>query len=267
MNRGRGLNVLLYGESTFHQVHGGAATSHDGYFGASLTEFTEVTGEGYEWPSFPFLADLGERYGRMQAVGRFIEADERIAESGSAPPPCVIVLGMHRSGTSLLTGSLEAAGLHLGKVNHAAPFNRKGNKENEPIRGFHDELLAKNGASWDRPPKGQVRWDRPDEERARSLIEAHLRSARPWGFKDPRPNPVQTIGFAGPAGKLKRRPAGVATLDLTRLSSERLQRGNSNLIRGGDSPRANVKVTYQLLASKRCHQVNRNLAFHGYKPP
>ena len=186
VNRGRGLNVLLYGESTFHQVHGGAATSHDGYFGASLPEFTEVTGEDYERPSFPFLADLGERYDRMQAVGRLLEADERIAESGSAPPPCVIVLGMHRSGTSLLTGSLEAAGLHLGKVNHAAPFNRKGNKENEPIRDFHDELLAKNGASWDRPPKGQVRWDRSDEERARSLIEPYLRSARPWGFKDPR---------------------------------------------------------------------------------
>ena len=187
VNRGRGLNVLLYGESTFHQVHGGAATSHDRYFGASLSEFTEVTGEEYERPSFPFLADLGERYGRMQAVGRFLGAEtERMAESGSSPPACVIVLGMHRSGTSLLTGSLEAAGLHLGDVNHAAPFNRKGNKENESIRGFHDELLAKNGASWDRPPKGQVRWDRSDEERARSLVEPYVRAGRPWGFKDPR---------------------------------------------------------------------------------
>ena len=186
VHRGRGLNVLLYGESTFHQVHGGAATSHDGYFGASLPEFTEVTGEEYGRPSFPFLADLGEGYGRMQAVGRFLVADERLAESGSSPPPCVIVLGMHRSGTSLLTGSLEAAGLYLGKVNHAAPFNRKGNKENESIRSFHNELLAKNGASWERPPKGQVRWDRPDEERARSLVEPYVRSARPWGFKDPR---------------------------------------------------------------------------------
>ena len=75
LNRGQGLNVLLYGESTFHQIHGGAATSHDGYFGASLAEFTEVTGEEYRRPSFPFLADLGERYERMQAVGRFLVAD------------------------------------------------------------------------------------------------------------------------------------------------------------------------------------------------
>ena len=97
MNRGWGLNVLLHGESTFHQVHGGAATSHDGYFGASLLEFTEVTGEEYHRPSFPFITDLGERYGRMQAVGRFLGAEmERMAGAPSAPPPCVIVLGTHR---------------------------------------------------------------------------------------------------------------------------------------------------------------------------
>ena len=109
-----------------------------------------------------------------------------MAEVRSGLPPCVIALGMHRSGTSLLAGSLEAAGLHLGDVNHAAPFNRKGNKENETIRSFQDELLAKNGASWNRPPKGQVRWDRSDEERARSLVDPYVRAARPWGFKDPR---------------------------------------------------------------------------------
>ena len=72
--RGRGLNVLLYGEATFHQVHNGAATSHDDYFGASLPEHAQVTGRRYERPSYPFLADLGERYHRMQAVGRFLIA-------------------------------------------------------------------------------------------------------------------------------------------------------------------------------------------------
>ena len=76
VNRGRGLNVLLYGEATFHQVHNGAATSHDGYFGASLLEHAEVTDRSYVRPSFPFLADLGERYNRMQAVGRFLIAGD-----------------------------------------------------------------------------------------------------------------------------------------------------------------------------------------------
>ncbi len=93
---------------------------------------------------------------------------------------------MHRSGTSLLTGSLEAAGLHLGDVNHAARFNRKGNKENESIRRFHNGLLRKSRAAWHRPPNRQIEWNEADEGRARSLIEPYLRSDRPWGFKDPR---------------------------------------------------------------------------------
>ena len=75
VNRGEGLNVLLYGETTFHQVHNGVATSHDGYFSASLAEYTEVTGRNYRRPTFPFLADLGVHYGRMQAVGKFLMGD------------------------------------------------------------------------------------------------------------------------------------------------------------------------------------------------
>ena len=107
-------------------------------------------------------------------------------ETISSPPSCVIVLGMHRSGTSLLTGSLEDAGLNLGKANNAAPFNRKGNKENEAIRDLNDSLLTRSGAEWNAPPNGQVQWGRADEEWARSLIEPYLYAARPWGFKDPR---------------------------------------------------------------------------------
>ena len=89
--------------------------------------------------------------------------------------PCVIVLGMHRSGTSLLTGSLEAAGLYLGEVNNEAPFNRKGNKENESIRELNDALLERNGAAWNRPPNGQAQWSGADEEWSRSLISSYLR--------------------------------------------------------------------------------------------
>ena len=77
VTRNDGLNVLLYGETTFHQVHGGAATSHQGYFDESLAEYRRVVGGNYRWSPFPFLADLGERYERMQSVGRFLISDGR----------------------------------------------------------------------------------------------------------------------------------------------------------------------------------------------
>ena len=93
---------------------------------------------------------------------------------------------MHRSGTSLLTGSLEAAGLHLGEVNNAARYNPKGNKENESIRRFHNGLMSRYGTAWDRPPKHQIQWTPADEKRARVLVEPYFHAARPWGFKDPR---------------------------------------------------------------------------------
>lgn len=101
-------------------------------------------------------------------------------------PPCVIVLGMHRSGTSLLIGSLEAAGLNLGEVNNAATHNRRGNKENESIRSLNDELLKRCGAAWDRPPTSQIEWNAAEEGRGRSLVRPYLQAERPWGFKDPR---------------------------------------------------------------------------------
>ena len=64
---------------------------------------------------------------------------------------------MHRSGTSLLTGTLQEAGLVLGDVVTAAPHNRKGNRESLPIRALHDDLMQRAGGDWDRPPQ-QVSW-------------------------------------------------------------------------------------------------------------
>jgi len=42
----------------------------------------------------------------------------------------MLILGMHRSGTSCLAGCLQAAGLISGEVNIQAMYNAKGNREN-----------------------------------------------------------------------------------------------------------------------------------------
>ena len=133
----------------------------------------------------PFAGETPAAPGRRWRFGGLRPKRSPLGMAGR-PPPCVVVLGMHRSGTSLLTGSLEAAGLYLGEVNNEAPWNRKGNKENEAIRDLNDALLAKGRAAWNAPPPGQVRWDRGDRERAKALIRPYLDAHRPWGFKDPR---------------------------------------------------------------------------------
>ena len=45
----------------------------------------------------------------------------------------IVILGMHRSGTSCLAGCLEELGLHLGTVITSAPHNKKGNRENPEL--------------------------------------------------------------------------------------------------------------------------------------
>lgn len=98
----------------------------------------------------------------------------------------IIILGMHRSGTSLVAGCLEAAGLFLGPVNNHAPFNKKGNKENESIRDLHDSILMRHGLDWTMPPESPVTWTEVEKQRLINLLQPYRTVQRPWGIKDPR---------------------------------------------------------------------------------
>lgn len=100
-------------------------------------------------------------------------------------PHPLLILGMHRSGTSCLTGQLEEAGVWLGAVKRASVHNAKGNRENPEIMALNEAVLAANGASWERPPTGPVVWDAAHQD-ARDRILAGYPAARVWGFKDPR---------------------------------------------------------------------------------
>ena len=66
----------------------------------------------------------------------------------------IVILGMHRSGTSCLAGTLQEAGLYLGEVHTENPFNRKGNRENPSIMALHEDILAHSEGSWHQPPAG-----------------------------------------------------------------------------------------------------------------
>ncbi len=98
--------------------------------------------------------------------------------------PIVCILGMHRSGTSCLTGTLQQAGLHLGKYHSWNRYNQKGNRENQDFVDFHEALLEANNASWAAPPT-RLQFSDDDVARARELLERYSGEG-PWGFKDPR---------------------------------------------------------------------------------
>jgi len=117
------------------------------------------------------------------------------------PPGPVIIMGMHRSGTSILARSLSRLGLFLG-----ARVQR--NEEAILFRRYNDHLFTLAGARWDHPGPARV-WEDPDGpgaavavrlgEAVSSYQSASYLGARrylryrsleglgeAWGWKDPR---------------------------------------------------------------------------------
>jgi Sulfotransferase family len=109
-------------------------------------------------------------------------------------PTIVCVVGMHRSGTSLVAQLLHALGLDLGPEEHLmrpSTANPAGHWENEPINEINDEILARLGGNWSEPPELPANWERSPElddlrQRAREVIQAEFAGSDRWGFKDPR---------------------------------------------------------------------------------
>ncbi|MFZ1387994.1 MAG: hypothetical protein WBP46_07030 [Thiolinea sp.] len=100
---------------------------------------------------------------------------------------CILILGMHRSGTSCLAGSLQQQGVYLGDVHEWNPHNLKGNRENPKIMELNESLFASNHATWDRPSDQAVSWSTSQAQQRDQLIEAlSLEAQQAWGFKDPR---------------------------------------------------------------------------------
>lgn len=97
----------------------------------------------------------------------------------------ICVLGMHRSGTSCLTGLLEDAGVYLGEVSKKNPHNLKGNQENLRIMHLHNEVLEANGGGWDKPPRGSVSWSDAQKAALGEILKSYDGHTR-WAFKDPR---------------------------------------------------------------------------------
>jgi len=96
----------------------------------------------------------------------------------------IAILGMHRSGTSALMGSLEQAGVYIGETNQHANDNIRGNRESLEILTLHNDLLERRGGSWDKPIRN-MQWD-PIHRALQTTIIKTFEDQPIWGFKDPR---------------------------------------------------------------------------------
>jgi len=96
-----------------------------------------------------------------------------------------VVLGMHRSATSLIAGGLARAGVNMGqRLLGKRKSNPKGHYEDLDFLELNDKILKANGGTWRKPPDiidpGKL------SPAARALVEAKMGDSELWGWKDPR---------------------------------------------------------------------------------
>ncbi|CBL43691.1 hypothetical protein HDN1F_01080 [gamma proteobacterium HdN1] len=110
------------------------------------------------------------------------------------PKRClIVVLGMHRSGTSAITRALQTLGVELGD-NLLAPMpnnNEKGFWEDLDILDLNTRMLAALGLDWDSLPvasQEQVESDalRSFREEATQTLQQKIKNSSHFGIKDPR---------------------------------------------------------------------------------
>lgn len=133
------------------------------------------------------------KVGRTGAADRAASSGARHERTAPARNRVIVVLGMHRSGTSALTRGLQVLGVDLGQqLIGAIPGNNdKGFWEDAEINGFNDRLLRKLGSAWDRlntaDPAALLAGNLVEERAAAAdLLRARMRPGRVFAFKDPR---------------------------------------------------------------------------------
>ena len=106
--------------------------------------------------------------------------------------PWLIVVGMHRSGTSAVTGALAGLGFNMARSEDRMDWPASNPEHWESLSAalFNESLLAAFGGSWDAPPELPVGWHTdPDIVSAgdpTTVMAAAYPDPGPLVWKDPR---------------------------------------------------------------------------------
>lgn len=121
----------------------------------------------------------------------------------AAPPSGLLVLGMHRSGTSALARVLDLCGADIGaRILGGSAGNESGHWEDAIAVELHERLLASLGTRWDEAFGLPADWSKGEAAKAaRETVGAYLEGNRSlhalWAVKDPRLSLFADLWIAG----------------------------------------------------------------------
>jgi len=120
--------------------------------------------------------------------------DKFAVDKPDSPNRIICILGMHRSGTSCLTGSLQSAGFHSTNALGWNYDNLKGNREEIDVITLNHLVQEHNKQSWRKVNIAEkITWTSQLAAQRNDLVQSRLEDSHLWMFKDPRT--VVTLPF------------------------------------------------------------------------
>jgi len=100
----------------------------------------------------------------------------------------VVVLGMHRSGTSMIASFLNKLGVSMGKVMLGkTPSNPLGHFEDKDFYDLNRKILKFAGGNWRNPPKEENILAQKDKFNKEIVDLIFIKNKEKyWGWKDPK---------------------------------------------------------------------------------
>jgi len=122
------------------------------------------------------------------APPRALPKPHRPVDLGRKPSGQIVVLGMHRSGTSSVAGLLARFGVHVGPADDllVGPDNPKGHYESARLHGACLRRLAAAGGDWKHPPTHAPADSVDAFRREIGALVDEFDARRPWLIKEPR---------------------------------------------------------------------------------
>jgi tetratricopeptide (TPR) repeat protein len=164
-----------------------------------LDEALALCGEAaLRFRSLPWFAEsaalLAKLIANRRSAEKLTEALGR--ESKAAPPKVIVILGMHRSGTSLCAKIVTSLGVGFGApLEPPNPNNTEGYYEHLDVVGCHEDLFKTRKNTWDTIGFAEPADATPSQsevattlrEKLKQVVLTQLRENNSlWAFKDPR---------------------------------------------------------------------------------